>query len=137
MKSKSVGMRPRTLRSGILSTPATLHLEITMLLHQERRLNSELEAITARAALLRSYLDSTRQRIDYLRNQSDTLDPEGRPKVASAGKKRDAVSSHRKGSPADSIFEDGSHSEVSSKESGSQIDDTEGGDRFRHMPLSY
>ena len=78
MRLKSLGMRPKTLRSSISATPASLHLEMTMLLHQERRLHSELEMIKTRAALLSSMFEKTHARIDELRTLSGALDPEGK-----------------------------------------------------------
>lgn len=77
-KAKGLGKKLKTLRSGISATPATLHLEITMLLHQQRRLHSELETIKERETHLLTLLNETTARIEELNRLAEGLDPLGR-----------------------------------------------------------
>lgn len=123
MKTKSLGMRPKTLRSGIRSTPATLHLEITMLLHQQRRLHSELASITERSAYLQSLLEQNEQRINDLTIRSDGLDPEGQP-----------VPRQMRPSPPSKSSKASGASALSDKEREKERATDDG---FRHMSLSY
>ncbi len=75
MQLKTLSQRPKTLRGSIRPTPASLHLEITMLLHQERRCRSELDVLRAREKELETLIKSTRQRVRSLRVLSDHMDP--------------------------------------------------------------
>lgn len=77
MRIKTSGLRPKTLRSGIRCTPATLNLEITMLLHQQKRLHSELSALKQREELLANQLRRNADRITQLRVEADALSPDG------------------------------------------------------------
>lgn len=129
MKARTLGMRPKTLRSGIRSTPATLHLEITMLLHQERRLHSELSMLKERESLLTNLLEKNQQRIAELRNMSDAMDPEGH---AISRTNRDQVGNAR--------FKDGAEpacftGNSSAEEKGDPA--TANNDNFRQLSLEY
>lgn len=73
MKRQS-NARPRTLRGNVRPTPATMHLEMTMLLHQEQRLRSELEILRQRSLTLESMIEAARQRIWLLRDLCDSID---------------------------------------------------------------
>ncbi len=100
MKQRATGSRPRTLRGNIRPTKATMHLEMTMLLHQEQRLSAELTQLQRRSAEIQTMMQASRQRIKILRDCCDGLDA-ATLLPDSAGRSGAAPSQERENMPSD------------------------------------
>jgi hypothetical protein len=118
LKNLAVTTRPKTLRNSVRPSSATLHQEITMLLHQQRRIESELERAAERTKFFTAQMEATCKRIIECRKQSDALDPQCVKNTPAASQGSDGLVGPSSIVPAKTIESESVH-------------------EYRQMPLSY